>query len=117
MDNKNIDWLFVAFKILNTIIACVSVLAIIFIFVVIWFPTDHFPAEGEWYCEELEMQLAFDAESECFMIIDGQKIQCECFINRGSNWLSVNCMEKNSEYYHLGKELFRYIRNYFTSGN
>lgn len=92
MRNVNIHHLLVLFTVVSILAACT--------------PAVFFPEEGEWYCEELEMQLAFDAASECFVTRDGYIIQCACIIDRGSEWLFVGCQEANCEYCALGEELF-----------
>lgn len=98
MHGKNVLYLSVLLIIISIFAACT--------------PAVFFPEEGEWYCEKLEMQLAFDITSECFVAIDGQKIQCTCIIDRGSAWLFVGCQEADCEYYDLGEEIFlaRFVR-------
>lgn len=69
-------------------------------------PIEFYPDEGEWYCEELQMQLSFDSEGECFYIYKNEVIECGCGSDKGSTWLSVGCQDKDSQYFILGEEVF-----------
>jgi len=72
--------------------------------------TEWMPTEGIWYCEELQLQISFD-RSESYIVIDGQKIACDCLNDRGSAWFCVLIQEKN-DLYPVGKEVFsaRYVQ-------
>lgn len=65
-----------------------------------------YPEEGDWYCEELKLQLSFGDSNNCFIIKNGEIIDCACGSDKGSSWLSVGCQENGSIYYELGEEVF-----------
>ena len=67
---------------------------------------EFYPKEGEWYCEELGLQLAFGGQGDCFYLVDNTKINCACGSDRGSRWLTVGCQDADSAYFDLGEELF-----------
>lgn len=67
---------------------------------------EFYPEEGEWYCEELQLQLAFGGKGDCFYLIDNEKIICACGSDKGSKWLTVGCQDVDSEYFDLGEEIF-----------
>lgn len=69
-------------------------------------PTTYFPEEGHWYCAELQMQLDFGDDGDCYVIINGKKMACGCGADSGSKWLSVGCQEVNCDYCDLGEEIF-----------
>mgnify|MGYP003297396398 CR=1 FL=1 len=69
-------------------------------------PKEFYPDSGEWYCQELELQLAFGQDGECFAMINGEKMTCACGADRGSQYLSVGCQEVDCEYCSLGEEIF-----------
>ncbi len=47
------------------------------------------PAEGTWYCEELQIQFCVENENESFAMIDGIKIPCYIRNDRGSSVFSI----------------------------
>ena len=67
---------------------------------------EFYPEEGEWYCEELHLQLAFGGQGDCFYFINNEKILCVCGSDRGSRWLTVGCQDADSEHFDLGEEVF-----------
>lgn len=69
-------------------------------------PIEFYPNEGEWYCEELQIQLSFDAGGDCFYIYENEQIKCGCGSDKGSTWLSVCSQDADSEYFFLGEEVF-----------
>lgn len=64
------------------------------------------PDGGVWYCEELQAQLAFDKESETYMMINGEKVVCSWINEIGSTYFYICCEEKNHPYYKLGATIF-----------
>lgn len=86
--------------------SCFIIVIIVMVLVLACAPTEFFPDEGKWYCEELEMQLAFGNDDDCFVIRNGRKMKCACGSDRGSNYLSVGCQEFGCEYCYLGEEIF-----------
>lgn len=91
MTQKKIFTVMIAFSIVCAFSACM--------------PVTNLPDDGEWYCSELEMQLDFGGNGECFIEKDGKKIQCVWENDIGSNCLSVFCQEINCEYCSWGKEI------------
>lgn len=63
------------------------------------------PEDGIWYCEELQMQLAFEKDSETYTIINGEKIICVWENNRGSTHLMVACMDEDSSESSWGEDI------------
>ena len=51
------------------------------------------PEEGIWYCEELDMQLAFSDSDDSYIVIDGEKVICAVRNNRGSKDFLVLILE------------------------
>ena len=84
----------------------ITIIVIVALVVVTCKPVEYFPDEGEWYCEELEMQLAFGSDGNCFVMINGQEMKCGCGSDKGSNYLSVGCQELNCDHCYLGEEIF-----------
>ena len=48
------------------------------------------PQEGVWYCEELQMQLSYEQDTESFVTEGNRKIRVYCETDRGSKWIGVN---------------------------
>lgn len=67
---------------------------------------EFYPEDGEWYCEELQIQLSFDGLGDCYYLIGEEKISCACGSDKGSRWLSVGCQETDSANFELGEEVF-----------
>lgn len=67
---------------------------------------EFYPEDGEWYCEELQLQLAFGGQGDCFYMFNNEKILCACGSDRGSRWLTVGCQDADSNYFSLGEEVF-----------
>ena len=67
--------------------------------------TEWYPTEGAWYCDELQMQLAFDRSCEMFFIKDGEKIQCSWSCDRGSRTLGISLADPITKAYLVGKEI------------
>ena len=65
-----------------------------------------YPEDGEWYCEELSLQLAFGDQGDCFYLVNNWRINCACGSDRGSRWLTVGCLDEDSEFFELGEEVF-----------
>lgn len=53
------------------------------------------PYEGVWYCDDLQAQLAFDNESETYIMVNGEKVLCEWCNEYGSVWLEIICIEED----------------------
>lgn len=68
-------------------------------------PVDFYPNDGDWYCEELKIQVNFGGEGECFVLIDGEKVKCGWLNDRGSDSLSVICQESECDYCRLGEDI------------
>ena len=67
--------------------------------------TEWFPTEGAWYCDELQMQLAFGSSCEMFFIKDGEKIECSWSCDRGSRTLGISLVDPIDKAYLVGKEI------------
>ena len=67
---------------------------------------DYYPEDGEWYSEELQLQLCFGGKGDCFYVFKDEIIKCACGSDKGSSWLSVGCQEADSQYFSLGEEVF-----------
>lgn len=94
----------------NFRIIIIGIGAVIFIFValasIFAFPTDHFPADGDWYCTALGMQISFEKSGESFLIRNNDKIVCSVVIERGSKWIHVTCQATDNTYFDLGNTVF-----------
>lgn len=66
---------------------------------------EFYPQNGNWYCEELKLQLSFENPQDCFIYIENEKITCGCGSDKGSSWMSVGCQEYTS-HFELGEEVF-----------
>ena len=64
------------------------------------------PEEGIWYCEELDMQLAFSDSDDSYIVIDGEKVICSVHNNRGSQVFSLLIQESGVPNYKLGDDVF-----------
>jgi len=84
----------------------ILILLVMTIFLSACTPIECFPEAGQWYCEELQMQLSFGNDTECFVIKNGSKMICACGSDRGSNYLSVGCQEVGCQHCDLGEEIF-----------
>lgn len=67
---------------------------------------EFYPEEGQWYCEELQLMLAFGDSKECYIVVDGEKITCGCGSDPGSRFLSVGSQDEETTRYRLGEEIF-----------
>lgn len=87
-----------------------GIVALILIYVayisIFSFPTDHFPSDGEWYCDTLDLQVSFEKDGESFLIWNDEKIVCSVMIDRGSKWIYVTCQASDSAYFDLGDTVF-----------
>lgn len=92
MSKIKITWLFLCCFLLFFFIGCTV--------------AEFYPEEGEWYCEELQLQLSFDGQGDCYYIVGDEKVKCACGSDRGSRWLTVGCQEADSKYFDLGEEVF-----------
>ena len=63
------------------------------------------PQEGDWYCEELQIQFSFSG-GDCFWINNGETIPCDCINNRASKVLSIIAQAFDNKNIPLGTELF-----------
>ena len=94
----------------NIRIILFGIVALILIYVafvsIFAFPTNHFPSEGEWYCDALDLQIALEKDGESFQIWNDEKIECSIIIHRGSTWIYVICQETDNAYYDLGECVF-----------
>lgn len=64
------------------------------------------PDDGAWYCDKLGIQLAFDKNSECYIVADGEYIRCSTSNDRGSVYVIVRCQEENNSGYVRGTTIF-----------
>lgn len=71
------------------------------------------PPEGNWYCEELQIQVSFSG-GDCFYMLNGKKIPCDCINNRGSYSFFVISQAFDVEAIPLGTELFSAVYMEFT---
>lgn len=55
-----------------------------------------YPTEGVWYCEEYQIQLSFEGTYKNYFTINGKQIECVWNVERGSDWLSLWCMEEDN---------------------
>ena len=62
------------------------------------------PEYGEWYCEELQLQLSFDNHKESFVLIDGKQVSCSFENDRGSRCILVAFLYGN--YYYDASQVF-----------
>lgn len=67
--------------------------------------TDWMPQEGDWFCEELQIQISFD-DGESYFVYDGEKIQCDCINDRGSKSFFVISQAFDIDDLPVGTELF-----------
>jgi hypothetical protein len=63
------------------------------------------PREGDWYCEELQIQISFSG-GECFWMSNGEVISCDCINDRGSKSFFIITQVFDSEELPLGSEVF-----------
>ena len=87
------------------VIFTLALIVFVALFVTTCRPVSYFPDEGKWYCKELEMQLDFSSDGDCFIVQNGEKIRCAFVNHRGSDFLSVGCQEYDSVYFALGEEI------------
>lgn len=71
------------------------------------------PPDGNWYCEELQIQVSFSG-GDCFYILDDEKIPCDCINNRGSRSFFVLSQAFDVEAVPLATELFSAVNMEFT---
>lgn len=94
----------------NIRIILFGIVALILIFAayisIFAFPTDHYPSEGEWYCDALDLQIALEKDGESFLIWNDEKIVCTIVIDRGSKRINVVCQEADNAYFDLGECVF-----------
>ena len=87
-----------------------GIFALILIFVgylsIFAFPTDHYPSEGEWYCDSLDLQISFEKNVDTILIWNDEKVVCTIVIDRGSKWINVLCQEADNAYFDLGECVF-----------
>lgn len=90
------------------IITIMGIMLLVFLafFIVTCKPAEYFPKEGIWYCSELDTQLDFYGDGNTFVIVDSEKICCECIVHRGSDDIFVICQEDDCELYYLGEKVF-----------
>ena len=84
--------------------AILLIFAVILVF--ICSPIDRFPAEGEWYCNDLDVQVSFDHDGETFLVWNDQKVLCAAGIDKGSTWIYVDCQETDNPDFKLGETVF-----------
>ena len=65
------------------------------------------PAEGIWFCEELQIQLDYNDGSETFIIEEGEILHCSCGSDRGVKEIQVSCEQRSHPIYELGELIFR----------
>lgn len=87
-------------KMITYIVICVAILLCLTACYSEWMPQD-----GIWYCEALQMQISF-AEGECFTVIDGEKILCDCINDKGSTNFFIISQASHIEGLPVGTELF-----------
>ena len=63
------------------------------------------PQEGDWYCEDLQLQISFSG-GDCFWINNGEMIPCDCINDRSSKAFFVIAQAFGNENLPLGTELF-----------
>lgn len=95
---KSSDWL--------KLMLSVLLFAVLILCIVSCEPAVYFPEEGIWYCRELQIQISCDNLEDCWILSEGEKIQCTWGSDKGSSWMSVCCQEETSEAYQLGQEVF-----------
>ena len=71
------------------------------------------PPEGNWFCEELQLQVSF-SNGESFYILDGEKVPCTSINNRGSRTFHVLSQAFDVEALPLATELFSAVYMEFT---
>lgn len=84
----------------------IYIMALCFIFCMGCTPDQYEPESGVWYCEDLQIQLSYDVEKECFAIINGEKITAACGSDRGVSRLSVYNQQENHPEYYMGETIF-----------
>lgn len=69
-------------------------------------PDQYEPEEGVWYCDELQIQLSYEAHTQSYIIQNDEKILCACGSDRGVKYIQVFCQERNHPDYELGELIF-----------
>ena len=64
-----------------------------------------FPSEGVWHCNELDIQISFDAREDSFITINGNRIVCTAENDRGSTQVIIICQDFNCEQYTMGETI------------
>ena len=95
---KRLDWLKLTLLVLLFLVLILSIVSCE--------PAAYFPEEGIWYCRELQIQISGDRPVDCWIISEGEKIQCTWGSDRGSKWMSVGCQDPKTERYHMGEVVF-----------
>lgn len=72
---------------------CLGILLAIPIVLFLWYVSDatksyHYPT-GQWYCEELQIQIGLGEEMESYAIIDGKHTECTASIAIFRPWIAL----------------------------
>ena len=85
-------------------IVCLQICAILLLFLTGCY-TDWMPQKGDWFCEELQIQISFD-DGESYLVYDGEKMPCDCINDRGSKSFFVISQAFGIDDLPVGAELF-----------
>ena len=67
---------------------------------------EYFPQDGVWFCEELQMQLAFDGTMNSCVMNESKIIPCTWVIEPGSSYIDVCKQKGKSHYSYPGETIF-----------
>lgn len=81
------------------------ILNILFLLILSSTPMVFFPEEGVWYCEQLQIQISCEQPEDCWILSNGEKIQCTWGSDRGSKWMSVSSQDRTTGQFKLGQEV------------
>lgn len=71
------------------------------------------PPEGNWFCEELQIQVSFSG-GDCFYVLNDKIVPCDSINDRGSHSFFVLSQATDVEELPLGTELFSAVYMEFT---
>lgn len=87
----------------------ISYILIIVLVLIIFSSCQHqryVPTEGQWFCEELQIQLSYDDGHSSYLLDNGEKIVCSNETDPGTRCIMVYCQEQNHEKYEFCSEIF-----------
>ena len=76
------------------------------LFFLVFKPTEFFPTEGIWYCEEIQLYLGMGTNDSSTITVSGEQIECIATYYDGSEYLYVMSQDYNTRKFQLGEPVF-----------